>query len=72
MQMQTDIDARLICLTSDGGHPEMSKKVLNTRLFENLTHAVRFMAFYDVKNAKLVERRDDESIYQREPTVDMV
>ncbi|MDA8584365.1 hypothetical protein N9L68_09010 [bacterium] len=36
-----------------------------------MTNAVRFMAFYDVKDARLVERRDDEPIYQREPKVDM-
>ena len=29
------------------------------------------MGFYDVKNAKLLERRQDESIVQREPLVDM-
>ena len=29
------------------------------------------MGFYDVKNAKLLDRREDESIVQREPLVDM-
>ena len=42
-----------------------------TRLYANLTQEARFMAFFDVKNAKLVDRRDDESIVQREPLVDM-
>ena len=29
------------------------------------------MAFYDVKNARLVDRRKDETVVQREPQVDM-
>ena len=33
---------------------------------------VRFMAFYDVKNAMLMERRSTETVVQREPIVDMV
>ena len=36
-----------------------------------LTKDVRFMGFYDVKNAKLLDRREDESVVQREPLVDM-
>ena len=30
------------------------------------------MAFYDVKNAMLMERRSTETVVQREPIVDMV
>jgi len=68
----TSIDARLVCLTADGGHPELVReKVSSTRLYLNLTKDARFMCFYDVKNAKLLERREDESIVQREPLVDM-
>ena len=68
----TEIDARLVCLTADGSHPELIReKVSSTRLYANLTKDVRFMGFYDVKNAKLLDRREDESIVQREPLVDM-
>ena len=69
--MASEIDARLVCLTADGGHPEMSRKVSSSRLYENLTSVARFVCFFDVKNARLVERRDDEFVYQREPKVDM-
>ena len=54
----TEIDARLVCLTADGSHPELTReKVSSTRLYQNLTEDVKFMGFYDVKNAKLLERR---------------
>ena len=67
-----EIDARLVCLTTDGSHPELTQdKVSSTRLYANLTRYVRFMGFYDVKNALLLDRRQDESIVQREPLVDM-
>ena len=70
--MATEIDARLVCLTADGSHPELTReKVSSTRLYQNLTDDVKFMGFYDVKNAKLLERRQDESIVQREPLVDI-
>ena len=32
---------------------------------------MKFMAFYDVKNARLMERRPTETVVQREPLVDM-
>ena len=35
------------------------------------TESVKFMAFYDVKNARLMERRPTETVVQREPLVDM-
>ena len=47
----------MIVLTQDGEHAEMTANVTSTRLYQNLGSATRFMAFYDVKNAKLLERQ---------------
>ena len=70
-RVSTEIDARMVVLTQDGSHQEMSAQLSSTRLYQNLTESVRFMAFYDVKNAKLMERRPGETVVQREPLVDM-
>ena len=68
----TEIDARLVCLTADGTHPELTReKVSSTRLYNNMSENEKFMGFFDVKNAKLLDRREDESIVQREPLLDM-
>ena len=68
-----EIDARTVILTQDGTHQELSARLSSTRLYQNLTESsVRFMAFYDVKNAMLMERRSTETVVQREPIVDMV
>ena len=69
--VETEIDARLVCLTLSGEHEELMARLSSTRLYQNLSQDVRFMGFYDVKNALLLDRRIDESIIQREPLLDM-
>ena len=67
-----EINARMVILTQDGTHQEVTARLASTRLYQNLTESsVRFMAFYDVKNARLMERRPTETVVQREPLVDM-
>ena len=66
-----EIDARMVVLTQDGTHQELTARLSTTRLYQNLTESVRFMAFYDVKNARLMDRRPTETLVQREPLVDM-
>ena len=63
-------EARLIVITQDGEHSELTANVTQTRLYENLGANSRFMGFYDVKNAKLAERR---GLYlRREPGMDEI
>ena len=50
-------EARLVVLTQDGEHAEITANVTSTRLYQNLGSSSRFMGFYDVKNAKLLERQ---------------
>ena len=69
--VRAEIDARMVILTQDGTHTEMTAQLSSTRLYQNLTESVKFMAFYDVKNAKLMDRRPSETVVQREPMVDM-
>ena len=71
MRVSHEIDARMVVLTQDGTHQEMSAQLSSTHLYQNLTESVKFMAFYDVKNAKLLVRRPGETTVQREPVVDM-
>ena len=71
MRVSHEIDARMVVLTQDGTHQEMSAQLSSTRLYQNLTESVKFMAFYDVKNARLLVRRPGETAVQREPIVDM-
>ena len=66
-----EIAARMVILTQDGTHQEMTARLSSTRLYQNLTESVKLMAFYDVKNARLMERRPTETAVQREPLVDM-
>lgn len=66
-----EIDARMVMLTQDGTHAEVAARLSSTRLYQNLTESVKLMAFYDVKNARLVERLANETAVQREPFVDM-
>ena len=66
-----EIGARMVMLTQDGTHQEVTARVSSTRLYQNLTESVKFMAFYDVKNARLMERLPSETVVQREPLVDM-
>ena len=71
VSVAAEIDARMVILTQDGTHQELTAQLSSTRLYQNLTESVRFMAFYDVKNARLMERRPTETVVQREPLVDM-
>ena len=66
-----EIGARMVMLTQDGTHQEVTARLSSTRLYQNLTESVKFMAFYDVKNARLMERTPTETVVQREPLVDM-
>ena len=66
-----EIGARMVHLTQDGTHQEVTARMSSTRLYQNLTESVKFMAFYDVKNARLMERTPTETVVQREPLVDM-
>ena len=66
-----EIDARMVILAQDGTRQEVTARLSSTRLYQNLTESVKFMAFYDVKNAKLMDRRPTETVVQREPLVDM-
>ena len=68
--VRAEMDARMVILTQDT-HTEMTAQLSSTRLYQNLTESVKFMAFYDVKNAKLMDRRPGETVVQREPNVDM-
>ena len=71
LAVSSEINSRMVVLTQDGTHQEVSARLSATRLYQNLTEQGRFMAFYDVKNAKLMERRQSETIVQREPLIDM-
>ena len=66
-----EIGARMVMLTQDGTHQEVTARLSSTRLYQNLTESVKFMVFYDVKNARLMERIPTETVVQREPLVDM-
>ena len=48
-----ELEARLVPIVAEGSHVEIIASVTNTLLYQNLTDAVPWMAFYDVKNAKL-------------------
>ena len=61
----------MVSLTQDGNHLEVTNQLASTRLYQNLSQDVKFMAFYDVKNAKIMDRRGHEHATQREPLVDM-
>ena len=69
--MAAEIDARMVVLTQDGTHQEVTARLSSTRLYQNLTESAKFMAFYDVKNAKLIDRRPKETVVQREPLLDV-
>ena len=68
-----EIDSRMVSLTQDGTHDELTASLSSSRLYMNLiqTQVVKFIGFYDVKNAKTMARRYGDSIVQREPVVDM-
>ena len=38
---------------------------------QNLAESVKFLAFYDIKNARLMERRPGETLVQQETLFDM-
>ena len=65
------LDARIVCLTKDGRHAELAKSVASTELYQNLSEEqARFIGIYDVKNAKLAEVYEGQSLFQREPHLD--
>ena len=68
-----EIDSRMVSLTQDGTHDELTASLSSSRLYMNLTQTqqVKLMGFYDVKNVKIMVRRYGDSIVQREPVVDM-
>ena len=59
----------MIALTQDGEHKNITASGTATRLFQNLGASIRFMGFYDVKNARLLERLDSGTL-RREPCLD--
>ena len=66
-----ELDARTVILTNDGTHDELHNAVTGNRLYQNLgPSGARFMGFYDVKNAHLVEVYEGEALTQREPLLD--
>ena len=70
--MATEIDGRMvILLTQDCTHEEVTAQLASTRLCQNLTESAKMIAFYDVKNAMLMDRRPTETVVQREPLLDV-
>ena len=70
-RVRRDIQARLVVLTKDGGHPELHASVTSTELYQNLSSTgCRFMGVYDPKNARLCDVFTGEGWAQREPTLD--
>ena len=66
-----ELQARTVVLTQDGEHSELHEAVSSTRLYQNLEeHGARFVGFYDVKNAKIVDLFVGEALTQREPLLD--
>ena len=69
--MAKELQARTVVLTQDGEHSELRAMVSSTRLYQNLSEVgARFVGFYDVKNAKLVDLFVGEALTQREPMLD--
>ena len=70
-RVRKDLQARLVVLTKDGGHPELQASVTSTELYQNLlSTGCRFMGVYDPKNARLCDVFTGEGWAQREPTLD--
>ena len=65
-----EIEARMIFLVTEGDHLELKSSITKTRLYSNLTEEVPFMAFYDVKNARLCSVFEGEGLLHREPMLD--
>ena len=65
-----ELEARMISLVATGDHVEIRQSVTTTRLYQNLTESVPFMAFYDVKNARLCNIFEGEGLMHREPILD--
>ena len=71
MFVSKELQARTVVLTQDGEHSELRARVSSTRLYQNLAgNAARFVGFYDVKNAKIVDVAVGEALTQREPMLD--
>ena len=70
-RVRKDLQARLVVLTKDGGHPELQASVTSTELYQNvLSTGCRFMGVYDPKNARLCDVFTGEGWAQREPKLD--
>ena len=70
-RVRKDLQARLVVLTKDGGHPELHASVTSTELYHNLlSTGCRFVGIYDPKNAKLCDVFTGEGWAQREPALD--
>ena len=62
----------MVSLTQDGDHGELTNQLASCRLYQNLSQDAKFMAFYDVKNARLTDRKaGQEHTTVREPLIDM-
>ena len=70
-RVRKDLQARLVVLIKDGGHPELQASVTATELYQNLlSTGCRFMGVYDPKNARLCDVFTGESWAQRVPVLD--
>ena len=70
--IQSTLKARLVCLTKDGQHAELTRLVASTDLYQQLaSEAARFQGIYDVKNARISEIYEGNSIFQKQPPLDV-
>ena len=46
-----ELEAPMVTLLAEGSHAEIKASVTTTRLYQNLTEDVPFMAFYDLNHA---------------------
>ncbi len=70
-RVEQELSARMVVLTRDGNHDELTKNVTATELYQNLeSTGCRFMGVYDTKNARLCDVFVGEGLSQREPCVD--
>ena len=61
---EREINNRLILLVATGQSIEIQTTVTNSRLYRDLGSSEPFMAFYDVKNAKLCKTHDGEGSHR--------
>ena len=63
----------MVSLTQDGNHGELTNQLASCRLYQNLSQDAKFIAFYDVKNARLTDRKaGQEHTIVRGPLIDMI